>query len=62
MLGTGKALFYKILGVKFYELEDVRTSRLAIFDRIASLLVAKRDDTDTVSTWSFFYSCMLTLR
>ena len=52
MLGTGKALFYKILGVKFYELEDVRTSRLAIFDRIASLLVATRDDTDAVSTWS----------
>ena len=47
---TGKALFYKILGVKFYGLEDVRTSRLAIFDRIASLLVAKREDTDTVST------------
>ena len=47
---TGKALFYKILSVKFYGLEDVRTSRLAIFDRIASLLVAKREDTDTVST------------
>lgn len=46
---AGKALFYKIMGVKFYELEDVRTSRLAIFDRIASLLAAKREDTDSVS-------------
>ncbi|GAA5985141.1 hypothetical protein JCM10908_002539 [Rhodotorula pacifica] len=47
MLASRKALFYKIMGVKFYELEDVRTSRLAIFDRIASLLAAKRDDTDS---------------
>ncbi|GAA5864363.1 hypothetical protein JCM3774_002764 [Rhodotorula dairenensis] len=47
MLACRKALFYKILGVKFYELEDVRTSRLAIFDRIATLLAAKREDTDS---------------
>ncbi|KAJ8292399.1 J domain-containing protein spf31 [Rhodotorula toruloides] len=51
-------LFRSILGIKFYEMADVRSSRIPLVDRLATLLVMPRTDSITASA---FDSTILTL-
>ncbi|BGP26956.1 proteophosphoglycan ppg4 [Rhodotorula toruloides] len=51
-------LFRSILGTKFYEMADVRSSRIPLVDRLATLLVMPRPDSIVASA---FDSTILTL-
>ncbi|BGP00653.1 Proteophosphoglycan ppg4 [Rhodotorula toruloides ATCC 204091] len=44
-------LFRSILGIKFYEMADVRSSRIPLVDRLATLLVMPRTDSITASAF-----------
>ncbi|BGP34627.1 hypothetical protein JCM10296v2_006449 [Rhodotorula toruloides] len=57
-LACRSPLFRSILGIKFYEMADVRSSRIPLVDRLATLLVMPRTESITASA---FDTTILTL-